>query len=82
MKELNQNIFGKGLFAAIKGHLCLRKGHLCLRKGHLDNPEGLVELEHPSRNMFLTRFIQIGIFFSKRAFLMKRPIPGHSIFQK
>ena len=56
MKELNQNIFGKGLFAAIKGHLCLRKGHL-------DNPEGLVELEHPSRNMLLTRFIQIGFFF-------------------
>ena len=75
MKELNRNIFGKGLFAAIKGHLCLRKGHL-------DNPEGLVELEHPSRNMFLTHFIQIGIFFSKRAFLMKRPIPGHSVFQK
>ena len=75
MKELNQNIFGKGLFAAIKGHLCLRKGHL-------GNPEGLVELEHPSRNMLLTRFIQIDFFFSKRAFLMKRPIPGHSIFQK
>ena len=68
MKELNRNIFGKGLFAAIKGHLCLRKGHL-------DNPEGLVELEHPSRNMFLTRFIQIGIFFFKKGFFNEASDP-------
>ena len=33
MKELNENIIGKGLFAAIKGHL--------------DNSEGLVEVESP-----------------------------------
>ena len=33
MKELNQNILEKGLFAAIKGHL--------------DNPEGLVDVESP-----------------------------------
>ena len=25
IKELNQNIIGKGLFAAIKEHLCLKK---------------------------------------------------------
>ena len=40
MKELNQNILGKGLFAAVKGHLCLTKGHL-------DNPEGPMEVESP-----------------------------------
>ena len=40
MKELNQNSIGKGLFAALKGHLCLKKEHL-------DNPEGPVEVESP-----------------------------------
>ena len=40
MKELNQNILGKGLFTAIKKHLCLTKGYL-------DNPEGPVEVESP-----------------------------------
>ena len=40
MKELKQDIFGKGLFAA-------RKGHLGLTKGHLDNPEGLMEVGSP-----------------------------------
>ena len=38
MKELNQNIHGKGLFASVTRHLCLTKGHL-------DNPEGLVDIE-------------------------------------
>ena len=38
MKELNQNILGKGFFAAIKGHFCLIKGHL-------DNPEVPVDVE-------------------------------------
>ena len=38
MKELNQNILGKELFASVKRHLCLTKGHL-------DNPEGLVDIE-------------------------------------
>ena len=33
MKELNQSILGKGLFAA-------RKRKLCSTKGHLDNPKG------------------------------------------
>ena len=27
MKELNKNIIGKGLFTAVKGHLCLTKWH-------------------------------------------------------
>ena len=40
MKELDQNILGKGLFAAINRHLCLTKGHL-------DNPKGSVEIESP-----------------------------------
>ena len=40
MKELKQDIFGKGLFAA-------RKGHPGLTKGHLDNPEGLMEVGSP-----------------------------------
>ena len=75
MKELNQNVFGKGLSAAIKGHLCLRKGHL-------DNPEGLVELEHPSRNMFLTCFIQVGIIFFKKGFFNEASDPRTLSFQK
>ena len=33
MKELNQLIFGRRLFASIKEHLCLRKEHM-------DNLEG------------------------------------------
>ena len=57
-------IFGKGFFTAIKEHLCLTKEHL-------DNPEGPVEVESLNRNMFLTNFIQIEIFFSKRTFLAK-----------
>ena len=40
MKELNQNILRKWLFAAIKGHLHLTKEHL-------DNPEGPLEVESP-----------------------------------
>ena len=40
IKELNQNILGKGLFAAMKGHLRLTKGHL-------ESPEGPVEVESP-----------------------------------
>ena len=28
MKELNKIVLGKGLFASIKGKLCLTKGHL------------------------------------------------------
>ena len=40
MKELNQNILGKGLFTAIKWHHCLTKEHL-------DSPEGPVEVESP-----------------------------------
>ena len=42
IKELNQNIIGKGLFAAIKEHLCFTK-----KKRHLDNPERLVGVESP-----------------------------------
>ena len=37
-EELNQIVIGKGLFAAVKGHLSLTKGYL-------DNPEGLVIVE-------------------------------------
>ena len=40
MKELNQSVPQKGLFASIKGHLCLTKGHL-------DNPKEQVEVESP-----------------------------------
>ena len=47
MKELNQNSIGKGLFAALKGHLCLKKEHL-------DNPEGPVEVESP-QSEYLTK---------------------------
>ena len=38
MKELNEIVLQKGLFASIKGHLCLTNGHL-------DNPEGQVEAQ-------------------------------------
>ena len=37
MKELNQIVLQKGLFAS-------KKGHLYLRKGYLDNPEGQAEV--------------------------------------
>lgn len=40
IKELNQTVLQKGLFALIKGHLCLANGHL-------DNLEGDVEVESP-----------------------------------
>ena len=52
MKELNQNILGKGLFTAIKWHHCLTKEHL-------GNPEGPVEVESPYSEYVLTHFIQI-----------------------
>ena len=45
MKELNQNILGKGLFTSIKKHLCLTKEYL-------DNPEGAVEVESPKSECF------------------------------
>ena len=40
MKELNQIILGKRLFASIKGYLCFTKGHS-------DNLEELVRLNPP-----------------------------------
>ena len=40
MKKLNQVVLQEGLFASIKGHLCLTKGHL-------DNPEGPLKVESP-----------------------------------
>ena len=40
MKELDQIVLQKGLFASIKGHLCMTKGHL-------DNPEGQVKVASP-----------------------------------
>ena len=40
MKELHQIVLQEGLFASIKGHLCLTKGHL-------GNPEAQVEVELP-----------------------------------
>ena len=38
MEELDQIVLQTGLFASIKGHLCLTKGHL-------DHPEGHPEVE-------------------------------------
>ena len=38
MKELEDIVLQKGLFASVKGHLCLTKGHL-------ENPEGQVQVE-------------------------------------
>ena len=40
MKELDQIVLQKVLFASIKGHLCLTKMHL-------DNPERQVVVESP-----------------------------------
>ena len=40
LKELNEIVIGKWLFASIKGQLCLIKGRL-------GNQEGHVEVEYP-----------------------------------
>ena len=45
MKEFFQIVVQKGLFASIKG--CL-----CLTKGHLDNPEGQVEVKSPLKGSY------------------------------
>ena len=55
MKELDQIVFQKELFASIKGHLCLTKEHL-------DNPEGQVEVE----SLIIGSFIYIKIFFLQK----------------
>ena len=60
MKELNQNILGKTLFTA-------KKGHLRLTKEHLANPERLVEVGSPySEYVFHTFYLKWEkIFFDK-----------------
>ena len=40
MKEFNQIVLRKGLFASVEGKLCLTKEHLA-------NQEGQVEVEYP-----------------------------------
>ena len=49
MKELDQIVLQKGLFASIKGHLCLAKGHL-------DNPKGQVGVESPLIGSYFWKF--------------------------
>ena len=63
MKELDQIVLQKGLFASIKGHLCMTKGHL-------DNPEGQVKVASPNQKLILISFIYIKetIFFKKGTF--------------
>ena len=51
MKELNEIVTEKWLFASMKGKLCLTKGHL-------GNPEGYVEFEYPPhRKLYLALLI-------------------------
>ena len=72
MKELDQIVLQKGLFASIKGRSCLTKGYL-------DNSEGQLVVESPpNQKLFLKSFIYIKKkkFSSKKALLTKRPIPG------
>ena len=60
MKELDQIVLQKGLFASIKGHLCLAKGHL-------DNPKGQVGVESPpNRKLFLEVSFIVSFFFFKK----------------
>ena len=64
IKELNEVVLEKWLFASIKGKVCLTIGHLGNRVGHL-------EVEYPlHRELFLTLLIQIKIeiFFKKDTF--------------
>ena len=49
MKELDRIVLQKGLFASMKGHLCLTKGHL-------DNPEGQAENEFPLIRSYFDKF--------------------------
>ena len=60
MKELNQNILGKGLF---KG---LEKGTFNWWKGTWTIQKDWWRLNPPNRNMFLIHFIQIENFFFKK----------------
>ena len=72
LKELNQIVLQKELFASIKGHLYLIKGYL-------DNPEGQVEVELPLIGSYFWQVSFIltkkNFFSSKMTLLTKRPIP-------
>ena len=72
-----QIVLEKGLFASVKGHLCLTKVHL-------DYHEGQVEVESPiiESCFWYFWFKSTKKVFSKRGFLTKRPIPGCFIFLK
>ena len=58
LKELNQIVLQKELFASIKGHLYLIKEYL-------DNPEGQVEVELPLIGSY---FWQVSFILTKKKF--------------
>ena len=63
IKESNEVVLGKWLFASIKGQICLAEGYL-------GNQEEHMEVEYPlHQKLFSTLLIQIKekLFFSKRA---------------
>ena len=71
MKELDQIILQEGLFASIKGHLCLTKGHLNIS-------EGQVEVDSPLiRNYFwyFSFILRKKIFFSEKDTFNEAPDP-------
>ena len=76
IKELNKIVPGKWLFASIKGQLYLTKEHL-------GNQQGQKERVPPHQKFFFNTFDSNSeVFFKKRHFLTKRPIPGCFTFLK
>ena len=62
MKELNKIVLGKGLFASIKGELCLTKWHL-------DNHKRQLEIEYPlTGSCFWLFWFKLRFFFKMGLF--------------
>ena len=78
IKESNEVVLGKWLFASIKRQICLAEGYL-------GNQEEHMEVEYPlHQKLFSTLLIQIKetLFFQEGQFLTKHPIPRLFIFLK
>ena len=68
MKELNDIVLEKRLFASIKGQLCLTKEHLSYQEGHVEFKYPKAPIPPPSSEVPLDTFDSIFFLFKKGIF--------------
>ena len=77
MKEVGHFVFGKGLFASIKGYLVQQRGTFSLQKSTQTVQRGRWRWNPLNQKLFLKSLFKVrNYFLSKMALLMKYPIPG------